>query len=292
MEICDCVTILKDGKYVDTKQIDEVDKDKLISLMVGRQMTDIYDIKHQEAGKEVLRVENFTNNINYHDISFDVKEGEILGFFGLVGSGRSELMRGIYGIDENANGDIYIKGEKVKIDSVSKALKNGLGFLTEDRREDGLALPLSIKINSNMNSYDLISRKNVISLEKENNRANQSIKDLKIKTPSCNQLVSHLSGGNQQKVVISKLLNRNPDILIFDEPTVGVDVGAKQEIFQIMEKLIAQKKAIILISSYLPEVMGLSDRLIVMAKGKITAEHTRDEIERLHEDDILKKTSV
>lgn len=292
MEICDCVTILKDGKYVDTKQIDEVDKDKLISLMVGRQMTDIYDIKHQEAGKEVLRVENFTNNINYHDISFDVKEGEILGFFGLVGSGRSELMRGIYGIDENASGDIYIKGEKVKIDSVSKALKNGLGFLTEDRREDGLALPLSIKINSNMNSYDLISRKNVISLEKENNRANQSIKDLKIKTPSCNQLVSHLSGGNQQKVVISKLLNRNPDILIFDEPTVGVDVGAKQEIFQIMEKLIAQKKAIILISSYLPEVMGLSDRLIVMAKGKITAEYTRDEIERLHEDDILKKTSV
>ncbi len=292
MEICDCVTILKDGKYVDTKQIDEVDKDKLISLMVGRQMTDIYDIKHQVAGKEVLRVENFTNNINYHDISFDVKEGEILGFFGLVGSGRSELMRGIYGIDENANGDIYIKGEKVKIDSVSKALKNGLGFLTEDRREDGLALPLSIKINSNMNSYDLISRKNVISLEKENNRANQSIKDLKIKTPSCNQLVSHLSGGNQQKVVISKLLNRNPDILIFDEPTVGVDVGAKQEIFQIMEKLIAQKKAIILISSYLPEVMGLSDRLIVMAKGKITAEYTRDEIERLHEDDILKKTSV
>ena len=292
MEICDCVTILKDGKYVDTKQIDEVDKDKLISLMVGRQMTDIYDIKHQEAGKEVLRVENFTNNINYHDISFDVKEGEILGFFGLVGSGRSELMRGIYGIDEIANGDIYIKGEKVKIDSVSKALKNGLGFLTEDRREDGLALPLSIKINSNMNSYDLISRKNVISLEKENNRANQSIKDLKIKTPSCNQLVSHLSGGNQQKVVISKLLNRNPDILIFDEPTVGVDVGAKQEIFQIMEKLIAQKKAIILISSYLPEVMGLSDRLIVMAKGKITAEYTRDEIERLHEDDILKKTSV
>lgn len=292
MEICDCVTILKDGKYVDTKQIDEVDKDKLISLMVGRQMTDIYDIKHQEPGKEVLRVENFTNNINYHDISFDVKEGEILGFFGLVGSGRSELMRGIYGIDENANGDIYIKGEKVKIDSVSKALKNGLGFLTEDRREDGLALPLSIKINSNMNSYDLISRKNVISLEKENNRANQSIEDLKIKTPSCNQLVSHLSGGNQQKVVISKLLNRNPDILIFDEPTVGVDVGAKQEIFQIMEKLIAQKKAIILISSYLPEVMGLSDRLIVMAKGKITAEYTRDEIERLHEDDILKKTSV
>lgn len=164
--------------------------------------------------------------------------------------------------------------------------------MTEDRREDGLALPLSIKINSNMNSYDLISRKNVISLEKENNRANQSIKDLKIKTPSCNQLVSHLSGGNQQKVVISKLLNRNPDILIFDEPTVGVDVGAKQEIFQIMEKLIAQKKAIILISSYLPEVMGLSDRLIVMAKGKITAEYTRDEIERLHEDDILKKTSV
>lgn len=143
-----------------------------------------------------------------------------------------------------------------------------------------------------MNSYDLISKRNVISLDKEKNRADQSIEDLRIKTPSCNQVVSHLSGGNQQKVVISKLLNANPDILIFDEPTVGVDVGAKQEIFQIMERLIAEKKAIILISSYLPEVMGLSDRLIVMAKGRITAEYTKAEIEKLHEDDILKKTSV
>lgn len=292
MEICDSVTILKDGKYVDTKKVDEVDKDKLISLMVGRKMTDIYDIKHQQPGQEVLRVENFSDNMNYQDISFNVREGEILGFFGLVGSGRSELMRGIYGVDKRESGEIYIKGEKVNIDSVSKALKNGLGFLTEDRREDGLALPLSIKVNSNMNSYDLISKRNVISLDKEKNRADQSIEDLRIKTPSCNQVVSHLSGGNQQKVVISKLLNTNPDILIFDEPTVGVDVGAKQEIFQIMERLIAEKKAIILISSYLPEVMGLSDRLIVMAKGRITAEYTKAEIEKLHEDDILKKTSV
>lgn len=292
MEICDSVTILKDGKYVDTKKVDEVDKDKLISLMVGRKMTDIYDIKHQQPGQEVLRVENFSDNMNYQDISFNVREGEILGFFGLVGSGRSELMRGIYGVDKRESGEIYIKGEKVNIDSVSKALKNGLGFLTEDRREDGLALPLSIKVNSNMNSYDLISKRNVISLDKEKNRADQSIEDLRIKTPSCNQVVSHLSGGNQQKVVISKLLNANPDILIFDEPTVGVDVGAKQEIFQIMERLIAEKKAIILISSYLPEVMGLSDRLIVMAKGRITAEYTKAEIEKLHEDDILKKTSV
>ena len=292
MQICDSVTILKDGKYVTTKGVAEVDKDKLISLMVGRKMTDIYDINHQVAGDELLRVENFGNGVNYNNISFNIKEGEILGFFGLVGAGRSELMRGIYGIDQRAKGDIYIRGEKKNIDSVAKALKNGIGFLTEDRREDGLALPLSIRVNSNMNSYDLISKGNVISLDKEKNRAKQSIRDLRIKTPSDTQVVSHLSGGNQQKVVVSKLLNRNPDILIFDEPTVGVDVGAKQEIFQIMENLIAQKKAIILISSYLPEVMGLSDRLIVMAKGQITAEYEKDQLKDLQEDDILRKASL
>ena len=292
MDICDTVTVLKDGTYVDTKPISAVTKDSLIAMMVGREMSDIYNIGHQKPGEEVLRVENFSDSSHFKDINFNLKKGEILGFVGLVGAGRSEVMRAMCGVEKRLTGDVYVKGEKVNIKNPSDAMRYGISFLTEDRRTDGLALQLPIKTNINMNSYAMISKGGVISLKAEQDRAVDYSKRVNVKTPSVMQLVGNLSGGNQQKVVIAKLLCCDPDVLIFDEPTVGVDVGAKEEIYKIMEELTAQGKSIILISSYLPEVMGLSDRLIVMAQGKITGEFASEELKNLREEDVLKRASI
>lgn len=292
MDICDSVTVLKDGTYVDTKPISEVDKDSLITMMVGRKMSDIYNIKHQSFDEEVLRVENFSDTKHFKDVSFTLNKGEILGFFGLVGAGRSEVMKAIFGAEKKLSGDVYVHGEKKNIKSPIDAMKNGICFLTEDRRADGLALQLSIKTNINMNSYDMISKNGIISLSEEQKRAEKFSKDVNVKTPSIQQLVGNLSGGNQQKVVIAKLLCRNPEVMIFDEPTVGVDVGAKEEIYKIMESLTAEGKSIILISSYLPEVMGLSDRLIVMSQGRITGQFDSNELKLLREEDVLRSASL
>lgn len=292
MDICDSVTVLKDGTYVDTKPIGEVTKDSLIRMMVGREMSDIYNIKHQETGEEVLRVENFSDSTHFKDINFTVHKGEILGFVGLVGAGRSEIMRALCGVERRLTGDVYVKGQKVNIKNPSDAMQHGICFLTEDRRADGLALQLPIKTNINMNSYDMISKNGVISLKREQERAEDYSMRVNVKTPNVMQLVGNLSGGNQQKVVIAKLLCRDPDVLIFDEPTVGVDVGAKEEIYKLMEKLTEQGRSIILISSYLPEVMGLADRLIVMAQGRITGEFNKEELLTLKEEDVLRRASV
>lgn len=292
MDICDSVTVLKDGTYVDTKPIGEVTKDSLIKMMVGREMSDIYNIRRQEPGEELLRVENFSDSSHFKDINFTVHKGEILGFVGLVGAGRSEIMRALCGVERRLSGDVYVKGQKVNIKNPSDAMKHGICFLTEDRRADGLALQLPIKTNINMNSYDMISKNGVISLKKEQERAEDFSKRVNVKTPNVMQLVGNLSGGNQQKVVIAKLLCRDPALLIFDEPTVGVDVGAKEEIYKLMEKLTEQGRSIILISSYLPEVMGLADRLIVMAQGRITGEFGKEELLTLKEEDVLRRASI
>lgn len=291
MEICDTVTILKDGQYVDTKNISDVDKDMLVSLMVGREVGDLYNIEHGEIGEELLKVQNLTVNGMFRDVSFKLHKGEILGFAGLVGAGRSEVMRAIFGVEHIDVGEIYIKGEKVKIRNPQDAIRGGIGFLTEDRRVDGLALPLSVKVNTNMYSYDAISKAGFINRKKEKERAEEYKTKIGVKTPDIEQCVENLSGGNQQKVVIAKLLCREPDILIFDEPTVGVDVGAKQEIYKIIEMLAKQGKGIILISSYLPEVMGLSDQMIVMSEGKISGVLNKDEIGVTTEEDILRLAS-
>lgn len=201
-------------------------------------------------------------------------------------------MRALYGVEKLRSGKVYLKGKEISIRNPQQALREGIGFLTEDRRADGLALPLAIRVNINMNSYDMISKLGVINLKKENERAEEYRQKINVKTPSVAQLVGNLSGGNQQKVVIGKLLCRNPDILIFDEPTVGVDVGAKEEIFKLIEQLTRQGKAVILISSYLPEVMGLADRLIVMSQGKITARYDREQMKDLTEEQVLLAASI
>lgn len=292
MDICDSVTVLKDGAYVDTKPISEVNKDTLITLMVGREMSDIYNIKHFEPGEELLSVRDFSDSSHFKNVNFSLHAGEIVGFFGLVGAGRSEVMRALYGVEKRLSGDVLIKGKKVVIKTAYDALRMGVSFLTENRRADGLAMQLQIKSNVNMNSYDMISRKGIISLKRETQRAVDYSKRVNVKTPSVMQSVENLSGGNQQKVVIAKLLCREPNILIFDEPTVGVDVGAKEEIYKIIEGLTAQGHGIIFISSYLPEVMGLADRLIVMAQGRITAEFSKEELAVLKEEDVLRRASI
>lgn len=291
MEICDTVTIMKDGTYVETKDVADVDKDYLISKMVGRSMADIYNIEHRKPGKELLRVEHLSGE-KFDDVSFSVHEGEILGFFGLVGAGRSEVMRAIFGVDRIDSGKIFVKGREVSLKSPRDAIVNGIGFLTEDRRKDGLALQQTVKLNTNMYSYDTISRGGIIDLKKESQRAEEYREKIAIKTPSVGQIVNNLSGGNQQKVVIAKLLCRDPDVLIFDEPTVGVDVGAKDEIFKIIEKLTEQGKGVIIISSYLPEAIGLSDRMIVMAEGHVSGRLENEELRRVEEEQVLRLAST
>ena len=292
VEICDTVSVLKDGVYIDTKNVSEVTKDMLVSMMVGREIGDIYNIGHMNPGEELLKVEHLSHKKYFKDVSFCLKAGEILGFSGLVGAGRSEVMRALFGLEKMEAGEIYIKGKKTEIRCPQDAIRQGIGFLTEDRRLDGVALPLSIETNINAASYDRISRFGVINLKQERERAERYRERTGIKTPNIRQKVENLSGGNQQKVVISKILCAGPDVLIFDEPTVGVDVGAKQEIYKIMEELAKEGKGIILISSYLPEVMGLSDRCIVMAEGKVTGVLDRNELESVTEETMLKLAST
>lgn len=292
IEICDTVSVLKDGEYVDTKNVADVTKDMLMSMMVGREIGDIYNISHAVSGEELLKVEGLSHKKYFRDISFRLKAGEILGFSGLVGAGRSEVMRALFGLEKLEAGEICIKGKKASINCPRDAIRQGIGFLTEDRRLDGLALPLSIETNINAASYDEISRFGLINLKKERKRAEEYKEKTNIKAPNIEQKVENLSGGNQQKVVISKILCGGPDILIFDEPTVGVDVGAKQEIYKIMEQLVKEGKGIILISSYLPEVMGLSDRCIVMAEGRITGMLNREELGLVTEETMLKMAST
>lgn len=292
VEICDTVSVLKDGVYIDTKNVSEVTKDMLVSMMVGREIGDIYNISHMNPGEELLKVEHLSHKKYFKDVSFCLKAGEILGFSGLVGAGRSEVMRALFGLEKTEAGEIFIKGKKAEIRCPQDAIRQGIGFLTEDRRLDGVALPLSIETNINAASYDRISRFGVINLKQERERAERYRERTGIKTPNIRQKVENLSGGNQQKVVISKILCAGPDVLIFDEPTVGVDVGAKQEIYKIMEELAKEGKGIILISSYLPEVMGLSDRCIVMAEGKVTGVLDRNELESVTEETMLKLAST
>lgn len=292
IRICDRATVLKDGQFVATKDITEVDRDALISMMVGRKVEDIYNISHPQQGEVALQVENLSCNGQFSNVNFTVRRGEILGFFGLVGAGRTEVMKTLYGVNKPSSGKILVSGKEVHPASAAQAMHYGIGLIPEDRAKEGVALDLDIKVNINLNSYDMISTGGIINIKKEANRAEKYVKKVGIKTPSIRQKVSNLSGGNQQKVVISKLLCRNLDVFIFDEPTVGVDIGAKQEIYRLIEKLSGEGKAIIIISSYLPEVMGLSDQLIVMTEGRVSASIQKEDAELWNEKQILKLAST
>lgn len=271
-EIGDRVTILRDGNLIETKQISETSRAELIKLMVNRDLKDQYPEREKEIGNELLKVINLSTENLLQNISFSLFEGEIVGIYGLLGSGRTELARAIFGADQFESGEIFINGKPTKIDSPGKAIKKGIGFLTEDRKTQGLILDLSVKENISLTSLDELTSFGIIKLKEELQVSEYYISELKIKTTGSNQNVRSLSGGNQQKVVFAKWLNTETNIFIFDEPTRGIDVGAKQEIYELMNRLTLNGCGIIMISSELPEILGMSDRVLVMHNGKITAE--------------------
>ncbi|MDY0094032.1 MAG: sugar ABC transporter ATP-binding protein [Candidatus Vecturithrix sp.] len=287
-EICDTVTVLRDGVWVNSLPTAETDEDALIRMMVGRTIEEMYAIQHVERGEKALEVKNLTKRGRFENITFDLYRGEILGLFGLVGSGRTDIVKAIFGAEESTSGEIWIAGKKTAITSPVEGIQHGIGLLPEDRKGQGLALSLSVAMNVNLASYAEISRLNFVDLRQEKARAEQYVSSLQIKTPSLQQRVLNLSGGNQQKVVIAKWLCRESEVLIFDEPTVGVDVGAKVEIYKLLEELLRQHYAIIMISSYLPEIIGISDRLLVIHEGQITGVLNRSEYD---EEKILKLAS-
>ncbi|SES75385.1 ribose transport system ATP-binding protein [Salinibacillus kushneri] len=272
--VTDRITVMRDGEYIDTVDTDETTIDKIISLMVGREIYESSEPKSITGSNEVLlEVKNLNREGVLKDINFQLKKGEILGFAGLMGAGRTEVARAIFGADSIDSGEIYRNGKQVKIKSPKEAVKHGIGYLSEDRKRFGLMLDMDVKTNIGIASMD--SFVGSVGLTKQKAMEQQSkemVEQLNIKTPSVNQEVRLLSGGNQQKVVIGKWLTRDSDILIFDEPTRGIDIGAKGEIYKLLNDLAAQGKAIIMISSELPEILRMSHRVIVMCEGRITGE--------------------
>jgi ribose transport system ATP-binding protein len=276
-EIGDRVTVLRDGRFVGTRLVRDTSHAELVKMMVNRELTEQYPRNRTNRGEEILRVENLNRKGVLRNISFSLHRGEILGISGLLGSGRTELARAIFGADPLDSGEIIIKGKRRKIKSTRNAVKLGLGFLTEDRKSQGLVLALTVKDNITLSSLDLFSRLGVISARREQQEADSFVQSLRIKTPGIDQKVLNLSGGNQQKVVLAKWLSRKADIFIFDEPTRGIDVGSKVEIYQLMNQLTAQGVAIIMISSELPEVLGMSDRILILHQHTIAGELSAQE---------------
>ena len=272
--ITDRVTVMRDGSYVGTLITKDCTKDDIITMMVGRV---IYEDPKTESNVApdapvVLKVEHLNAGKMVQDVSFELHKGEILGFSGLMGAGRTETARALFGADPKESGDIYVNGKKVDIKSPMDAVKCGIGYLSEDRKRYGIVVAKSVAENSTMASMENFMNGIFINKKKENEIAKKYVNDLKTKTPGVDQLVVNLSGGNQQKVVIAKWLVRNCDILIFDEPTRGIDVGAKSEIYHLMNELVAEGKSIIMISSEMTEILRMSDRIVVMCEGKKTGE--------------------
>ena len=275
-KISDTITVMRDGKHITTCAITAIDQKKLISLIVGREINSIFDKKENTPGEVILSVTELTGE-KFKDINFNLRKGEILGIAGLMGSGRTEIVNSIYGLEKIVKGDIFINGKKVKIRSPKDAIKNSIGLVSEDRKKYGLVLGSSVKHNISLSSLEKCKNGLFLNLKEENEIANAQINKLNIKTSSSDQLANYLSGGNQQKIVIAKVLLNDADIIIFDEPTRGIDIGAKSEIYKLMNQLTNEGKALIVISSELPEIMGLSDRILVIRKGEIKAELSQAE---------------
>ncbi len=278
--ISDDITIMRDGTYIGTWKAAEMSTEDIITKMVGRELTQIYPDHDHEIGDVVLEAEHVTSILpkSFKDCTFNVRKGEILGFGGLVGAQRTELMEGIFGIRHLAEGTVKVDGKEVKIKRPKDAMDAGIGMITEDRRGNGIFGCLSIKDNVGISIYNKhLQAGFVLNHPEINHIVDDSIKQLSIKTPSMQQHIENLSGGNQQKVIVARWLANDPEILIMDEPTRGIDIGAKHEIYEIMETLARQGKAIIMISSEMPELLGMADRVYVMCNGKITGEITDKE---------------
>jgi len=279
-EITDRVTVMRDGEYIDTIKTKETTRQNLINLMVGRELTEKYPTRDCiDQDDAVLEVRHLTG-VKNEDISFKLKKGEILGFSGLVGAGRTELARAIFGADKKSAGEIFINGEKAKIKSPTDAINYGIGLVPEDRKMQGCFLNMTIEWNISITNIKKFARFSFINFEKIKNQAKEYTEKLNIKASSIHQKVGNLSGGNQQKVVVAKVLAGNSDIIIFDEPTRGIDVGARQEIYSLMTDLTNEGKSIIMISSDMEELMGMSDRIMVLCEGKLVGEVAKEDFDQ------------
>lgn len=276
-KIADYFTVLRDGKYIGEGKIADITVDKIVQMVIGRSLEQMYSKLEVEQGDIILKVENLTKIGVFKNISFDLHKGEILGFFGLVGAGRSEVMKTIFGIDSKTSGDVFINGKKVNITNPSYAMNHGLAYLPEDRQIQGAILAMNIRENITLPIIDRISRHIFLDRNREFDITDEYGKNIEIKASGWEQLVEDLSGGNQQKVVLAKWIATKPRILIMDEPTKGIDVATKATVHNFISELAKKGIAIILISSELPEILGMSNHVIVMHEGVITAKFTREE---------------
>ncbi len=269
--ICDRITILRDGEYVGVREIPKTSFDEIVQMMVGRELGERFPSRQCPLGDVQLEVKNLTCKDVFSDINFAVRKGEVLAVAGLMGAGRTEVAQAIFGTRTKSSGEIFINGKKTSIKHPIQAMKNGIAFVTEDRKTEGLVLDFSIKENMFLTSLDQVSKAGIIQSKIETEEAKKYIDQLKVRCTDGEQIVGSLSGGNQQKIVIAKWLSTKPGVLILDEPTRGVDIGAKKEIYSIINSLADQGVAILMISSELPEVIGMADRVLVMHEGKQTA---------------------
>lgn len=278
-EIADTVTVLRDGEYICEAAVKDIDEDFLVSKMVGRKITNIYGEREKgtEPGDVLFEVRNISRKGVFENVSFNVRRGEIVGLAGLVGAGRTEVGRAIFGAEPVESGEIYLEGKKLNIRNTKQAIENGIGYMSEDRKTQGLYLKFSIKNNLISNRLKDFCIKGFISEKQVCQNGEERIKEFNIVTPGCEQIVGNLSGGNQQKVLLATWFGIKPKVLIVDEPTRGVDVGAKSEIYVLLRKLAKTGVGIIMISSDLPEILGVSDRIIIMRDGKVAGELSKEE---------------
>ena len=285
-QLADRITVMKDGQYVCTCDASDIDKDQLVKLMIGRTLESYFPARQPQIGQTIFAVENICRGTVVNNVSFDVSEGEVLGIAGLVGSGRTETVRAIIGADPKDCGNVYLDGKPLKIKTPKKAVQQGIGLLPEDRKAHGVLLNLPIRHNITLTRLkEFEGPLSVIRKKKESGYIGETVNKLAIKTGSIENNVSSLSGGNQQKVAIAKLLAADCRVIIFDEPTRGVDVGAKIEIYKIINTLVAQKYAVIIISSEMMEIIGMCDRVIVMREGSVVGELPKEE---LTEENLIK----
>lgn len=276
--ICDRITILRDGQYVGERNIPETNFDEIVAMMVGRELGERFPERNCEIGDVKLEVKNLSIKGLFENISFQVRKGEVVGVAGLMGAGRTEVAETLFGYRKAHSGEIFIDGKKVSIKSPIDAMKHNIGYVTEDRKTKGLILNFSIQENVSLANLKKVSSSGIVKKEREESLVNQYIEQLKIRTSGPKQSAKSLSGGNQQKVVLAKWLGTEPEILILDEPTRGVDIGARKEIYHIINELAQAGVAILMISSELPEVIGMADRVIVMQEGKLTGEVQKEEM--------------
>ncbi|ANU18664.1 D-xylose ABC transporter ATP-binding protein [Planococcus maritimus] len=276
--LCDRITILRDGEFVGERKISETSFEEIVQLMVGRELGDRFPERSSALGEVKLAVKGLSRKGCFEDVSFDIHKGEIVSIAGLMGAGRTEVAQSLFGYKKADSGTVELDGKLVKIDNPQKAKELGIGYVTEDRKTEGLIVDFTIEENISMANFNSISKKGLLSKDKERGLYDRMVKRLGIRTAGPNQAAKSLSGGNQQKVVIAKWLGIEPDVLILDEPTRGVDVGAKKEIYSIINELAARGVAILMISSELPEVIGMADRVLVMHEGKLTADVPKQEM--------------